>query len=224
MKLSPIVLKLRLAETRFENRIAGSADLANALTYTLKQDTAFVVQLNETASANTLDNGVSQSISERFAVIVALNNGTSDRDKTGLTAYDTLFDVRTEIFSALLGWQMSDENGLIPGIESVISYGGGRIASINRGYLWYQFEFLVTTDINECNDGVDVGADDLPPFDTIYAQWIISPSAKFDAIGKSLPINIVDPDMTTIIDFTSNPAVDGGFANGFGIKFDTFKG
>jgi hypothetical protein len=147
---------------------------------------------------------------------VALDNGTSDKDKVGLIAYDKLADIRAEIFSAILGWQ-------IPGTESLVSYGGGRIAGINRAYLWYQFEFLTETRIND-DDGIDVGVDDLPPFDTIYAQWILAPSAKFDSIGENLPINIVDPDMTTIIDFTSNPDIDGAFGKGFGIKFDTFEG
>jgi len=215
LQIGPIALKLRLANTRFENRIFGAAELALALEYTLKKESAFVIQLNETANSNSLDSGISQKITERFAVLVALDNGTSDRDKIGLTAYDTLSSVRTEIFSAILGWQMT-------GAESLVSYGGGRIAGINRAYLWYQFEFVVETRIDD-DDGVDVGRDELPDFDTIYAQWILSPSIKFEGVGKNLPITIVDPDMTTIIDFTSNPAVDGPFNYSFGVKFDVYK-
>ncbi|MBU2685921.1 MAG: hypothetical protein KKF27_21980, partial [Gammaproteobacteria bacterium] len=94
MKIGQIVLKLRLAETRFENRIGGAAELALAMTYALQKEMAFVVQMAETAKANMLDSGVSQLITERFAVIVALDNATSDRDKMGLTAYDSLFDIR----------------------------------------------------------------------------------------------------------------------------------
>ncbi len=217
MQLGQVALKLRLADTRFENRVVGVAELALALEYGLyeKKETAFVVQLSETVNVNTSDNAIIQKITERFAVIVALDNGTSDRDKTGLTAYDKLFDVRAEIFKGILGWQ-------ITGADSLVSYGGGRIAGINRGYLWYQFEFLVDTRIDN-DDGVDSGVDDLPPFDTLYAQWILTPSAKMDAIGN-LPVTLVDPDMTTIIDFTSNPAVDGPFGRGFGISwFDTYQ-
>ncbi len=216
MKIGLISLKLRLAETQFENRIFGSAVLENALTQTLSAETAFVIQLNEVSNPNTQDNAVIQKITEKFAVIVALDNGTSDRDKTGLTAYDKLFDIRAEIFSAILGWQM-------PGAESLISYGGGRLSGINRGYLWYQFEFLVDFRIDS-DDGVDVGADDLSDFESIYAQWILTPSAKMDAIGD-LPVTLVEPDMTTIIDFTSNPAIDGAFGRGFGFNwFQTYKG
>ncbi len=222
MLIGPIALKLRTAETRFENRIFGAAELALALEYTLKVESAFVVQLAETASANTQDNAILQLITERFAVIVALDNGSSDKGKTGLIAYDKLFSARAEIFKAILGWQ-------IPGAESLVEYAGGRVAGLNRAYLWYQFEFSVKTRIDD-DDGVDVGADDLDMFDTIYAQWAIDgPQGKqfadmtddfwADVLGKIYP-----PDMESIIDFTTNPDVDGGFGKGFGIKFDVFLG
>jgi len=181
----------------------------------LKKESAFVIQLSEAAANNGLEGAINQLITERFGVLVALDNGSSDRDKVGLIAYDTLAMVRSEIFKAILGWQMT-------GAESVVSYGGGKIAGINRAYLWYQFEFIVTTRITD-DDGIDVGTAELGPFDTIYAQWILSPSAKLDALGENLPITVVDVDMTTVIDFTSNPDVEGPFGRGFGIKFDTFK-
>jgi hypothetical protein len=215
MKVGPIVLKLRLQNTRFENRIGGAAELAAAMTYTLQKEMAFVVQMAETTSANNYDAGINQVINERFAVIVALDNAISDKDKLGLTAYDTLFDIRAEIFHAILGWQMPDA-------ESLVSYAGGRVVRVDRAYLWYQFEFLVSTRISD-GDGVDVGAADLGYFDSIYAQWILTPSAKMDVIGDNLPITIVDPDMTSIIDFTTNPAVNGDFSKAFGLDFDTYK-
>jgi len=219
MKIGPIVLKIRLAETRFTNNVFGAAELAMAQEYTLLPESAFVIPLSETTKPNNMDTGINQVITERFAVVVALDNGSSDSDKVGLKAYDVLNDVRSEIFSAVLGWQ-------IDGAESVISYAGGRIAQINRVYLWYQFEFLYDTRIDD-DDGIDTGADALGLFDSIYAQWILSPSVNLDKaiVGPDgLPITIVDPDMTQVIDFTSNPYVDGPFGKGFGINwFDTFK-
>ncbi len=220
MRLGPIVLKLRLAETRFGEFIAGAAELAYALAGTLKREMAFVIQLGETASANTVDSGINQKIIERFGVIVMLDNGTSDEDKTGLTAYDSLFEIRAELFGALLGWQ-------IPGTESLVSYGGGSVLGINRAQFWFQFEFEAVTRIGE-DDGIDVGRDDLEDFDTIYAQWAITgPDGKqfadvtddfwTDVLGKIYP-----PDMESIVDFTDDPR-DGGFAKGFGIKFEISK-
>ncbi len=205
MRIGPIALKLRLAETRFENRVFGAAELALALEYTLKNESAFIIPLGDPVSTNTLD------------------NGSSDRDKVGLRAYDALHDARAEIFSAILGWQ-------IPGTESLVSYGGGRIAGINRAWLWWQYEFVADTRISD-DDGVEAVGEDgvseetLPSFDSIYAQYILSPSVKSEAVkgATALPISIIDPDMESVIDFTSNPDVDGGFGKGFGIKFDVYK-
>lgn len=210
MKLGSIVLKLRLASTRFKNRIAGAAELAFALKGTLQEEMAFVVQLSETATPNTLDSGISQKITERFGIIVMLKNDVSQKDKTGLTAYDSLFEIRTELFKALLGWQMD-------GAESLVSYSSGKVLGINRAQFWYQFEFEVATRINGDEDGVDAGRDTLDDFDTIYAQWVMTPSA--DLPVGNLPVTIFDPDMTSIVDFTDNPD-DGAFGRGFGIRFD----
>lgn len=213
MKLSPIVLKLRLASTRFENRIAGAAELATALQGTLQKEVAFVVQLAETASPNKLDNEVEQELAERFAVIVALDNATTDKDKTGLTAYDSLFEIRAEIWSAILGWQ-------VDGPESYpITYSGGRVLGINRATLWYQFEFERKMRIAQ-EDGVDVGRDDLDDFDKIYARWaLIGPTGREYGEWADFDVAGAPPDMGSIVDFTEDPR-DGAFGPGFGIRFD----
>ena len=215
MRIGPIALKLRIAKTRFGDLIGGAAELAYALAGTLTKEVAFVIQLAETVDPNTYDSGINQKISERFGVIVALDNATSDRDKTGLTAYDTLFEIRTELFAALLGWQM-------PGAEDLVSYGGGRILGIDRARLWYQFEFVAGTRISD-EDGVDSGVEALEDFDTIYAQYVLTPSADLPAGGIPVEPTTFMVDMTAIVDFTSNPDVDGAFGSGFGIGFDTYK-
>jgi len=214
MKIGPIVLKLRLATTRFENRIGGAAELSFVLKGSLQAEMAFVVQLSETVAANAYDSGINQLITERFGVIVMLQNDTTQKDKTGLTAYDSLFDIRAELFTAILGWQ-------IPGTEDLVSYGGGRVLGINRAQFWYQFEFETTTRISD-EDGVDVGVSDLEDFDTLYAQWVLAPSANLP-ISEDLPVSTFDPDMTSIVDLTDSPDY-GEFGKGFGIKFDTYTG
>lgn len=213
MRIGPIVLKLRLASTRFENRIAGAAELSLALQGTLQAEMAFVIQLSEAAADNKHDNEVEQRLTERFGVVVALDNGTSDKDKTGLTAYDSLFATRAEIWKALLGWKMD-------GAESYpISYRGGRVLGINRAQFWYQFEFSVDAWIGQ-EDGIDVGRDDLDNFDKIYAQWAITgPQGKQFADWPDFGDGIAPPDMESIVDFTEDPR-DGAFGPGFGIRFD----
>ena len=227
MRLGPIALKLRLADTRFENKVAGAAELAFALQdgASLREEMAFVIQISETVAANTLDSGINQKITERFGIIVMLNNALSDKDKTGLTAYDSLYEVRQELFKALLGWQVT-------GTESLVSYGGGRLLGINRAQMWYQFEFE-TTDRVDDDDGVDVGASSLDSFDEIYAQWAIDgPDGKkfaewhefgfereFGAgFAERFDSRLYPPNMETVVDFTDDPK-DGSFGKGFGIPF-----
>lgn len=213
MRIGPIVLKLRLASTRFENRIAGAAELSLALQGTLQAEMAFVIQLSEAAADNKLDNEVEQKLTERFGIVVALDNGTSDKDKTGLTAYDSLFATRAEIWKALLGWKMD-------GAESYpISYRGGRVLGINRAQFWYQFEFSVDAWIGQ-EDGIDVGRDDLDNFDKIYARWaLIGPTGREYGEWADFDVRGAPPDMGSIVDFTEDPR-DGAFGPGFGIRFD----
>lgn len=200
MQLSPVVIKLRAANTRFSNRIVGAAELDLALKYTLKKETAFVIQLSEQASPNTLDNGVSQSLVERFAVVVALANDSSQSEKTGLVAYDSLDACRAEIWHAILGWD-------IEGFETPISYAGGRLIAMNSAYLWYQFEFLITREVNQLTgheDGIQINRDDLPNFDTVYAQYVFAQNNNLPVEEGQIPVTF-DPDMTQIIDLTPQP-------------------
>jgi len=211
LKLGSIALKLRIAETCFGNNIAGAAEFGYAWSKSLKKQVAFVIPLGETAVPNNLDNGINQLITERFAVVVVIENDTSAKDQIGLTAYDSLHDIRAEIFSAILGWQ-------IPGTEDIISYGGAKLIGINSANLWYQFEFITTTRLDD-DDGVDVGASDLADFDTIYAQWELAPSENLPVGG--VPVSAFEVDMTSIIDLTDDPR-SGAFSRGFMNIFETY--
>jgi hypothetical protein len=208
MKIAPVVLKLRLAETRFKNKIAGAAELAMAMEGTLIEEVAFVIQLGETCAPNEYENHINQKVMERFAIIAAIKNDVSQQDKTGLTAYDSLFDFRSELFDAILGWQMDQA-------ESIIYYRGGRVVEINRAWLWYQFEFEFSMRLGD--DIID-NTEDLTDFDTIYAQYVLAPSANLPV--ENLPVNIFSPDMTQIVDLTDNPNA-GEFGKGFSPIFDT---
>lgn len=228
MRIGEIVLKLRLADTRFNNLIGGAAELNLAIDNTLKQDMAFVIPLAENCPSNEYDSGINQKITERFGVIVALGNDNSQADKTGITSYDLLHTVRGEIFKALLGWK-------IDGAESLVYYRGGRVLDITGAYLWYQFEFEFETRIlnyyteDELNDtdGVDMGVAGLDDFNTIYTNIILSPSADLPYTGE-LPLsdgypNVVLPDNAQWLDLTENPNA-GDFGKGFGSGFDFYTG
>lgn len=149
MKLSPIILRLRAASTSFNDNIAGAAELVVAEKETYSVDRAFVIPLVENATPNDQDLGINQKVNETFAVVVAVNN-TADR--RGQTAHDGLFTVRAEIWSAILGWK-------IPGTNSVVEYSGGRLLSMTRAYLFYQFEFLTSMRLTEADGYTETGDD-----------------------------------------------------------------
>lgn len=211
MRLGSIVLQLRAADTRFDNRIAGAAEFAYASENTLNEEMAFVVPLTETATRNMQHSGLVQTVSETFAVIVALRNDYTVTDKMGLTAYDILDDVRQEIWTGILGW-------LISGMESLISYRGGRLLRINRAWLWYQFEFTMDKTITE-DDGVPLGATN--NLDTIWAQYVLMPEHEDRLVTSGLTIS--DPDMEQMVDLTEDPDA-GAFGKGFYPGFDVYTG
>jgi hypothetical protein len=212
MLIGQIVLKLRLGDTTFGDLIGGSAELALVLNNTLTGEMAFVIPLKDDATSNQNDIGINQRVNERFGVVVALKNDSSASNKLGLVTYDRLHAIRAEIWSAILGWIPS-------GYEYPITYAGGKLLDINPAYLWYQFEFIHSFRIDN-DDGIEQG--NLDNFDTLYADWVMSPSANLP-ISEGLPIGGFTPDMTSSIDFTEDPN-DGGFDRGFHTGFKTYKG
>ncbi len=191
MELDRIILKLREADTSFNNRIGGAIDLATAMAMSLKEKMAFVVPLNDTVTSNAHDVSIVQTITESFGIVVCIPNDSSDKDKTGFKAYNNVHDIRTELFSAILGWAVNSD------VEGLVEYGGGRILSMNRAQIWYEFDFNYKIRIDD-DDGVDVGTESLDDFNTLYAQWKLAPSDDLPA--THVPISAFDIDMTTQID------------------------
>ena len=210
MKLGPIVLKLRLGNTRFKDSIAGAAELAIARENTLLKEMAFVVPLGETCDRNPNDQGLNQRYTERFAVVVAIKNDTIYKDKLGITAHDQLHEVRAEIFKAILNWQ-------VPGAESTIYYVGGLLFDIDPSYLWYQYEFAMESRLTD-SDGVEEGYTD--ELEEIYSQFEITPSVNIPYDG-SLPVSSFNPDMTTWVDIYDDPS-NGAFSRAFDYDFDWY--
>lgn len=188
-----MALQLRLANTRFENRIGGAAEVALAEDATLTNEMVFVVPLSESAPPNVHDSHINQKLTETFGVIVALKMDTDLADKTGIIAFDKLHDVRTEIFGALLGWQM-------PEAESLCYYSGGRLIDYNAAWLWYQFEFSVDTRLQAL---VELDMTDVELFKKIYAQYVLGPWEDSEAyplkgVEPLLTIDETDPDQSDL--------------------------
>ena len=234
MRIVPIILRLREANTRFGNNIGGAAELDIARNNTLKADMAFVIPLNEECPINPNDNTINQTITERFSVIVVFANDTTQKDKVGIIAYDLLHEVRSQLFQAILGRE-------ICGAESLIYYAGGQLLNINAAYLWYQFDFEYTvrvvgfdgySDLEGSQLGLEgelreaMQTSQLSELQKIYTNYILWPDANLPYNGD-LPLDdnypdVTLPDMATIVDLDDdrNP---GAFGRGFGSGFDFYR-
>lgn len=124
MKITPILTQLREQCPALANRVAAGADLA-----TLQAPCAYVVPINDLASANTAQNATRQAIRDRFEVTLVLDS--TDATK----ALDQLHDLRAELWRALVGFKAG---GDYIGIE----YDGGELVSINSSRVSYRLRFF----------------------------------------------------------------------------------
>jgi len=210
MRIGPIVLKLRLAATRFGDMIGGAADFDSIQRETFGE-CAFVVPLAETAGRNEQDTTVLQVLTEVFAVVVVLKNDTAQTDRLGLKAYDALDEARSQIFKGILGWEMD-------GYKTPVIYEGGRLLDLNSAYLWYQFEFSAERWITQ-EDGVEESVTTW--FNSIYAEYVFVPDSAIPHKGP-LPAGTPPADGTQTIDFTENPYGGAFEGAGFGDDIDQY--
>lgn len=196
MNIGNVILQIRGAATRFGNRVTGSAELSLAQEFPLKEESAFVVQIADSAPANDLDSGINQLMTERIAVIVALRNDTSKKDLLGFQAANIVDTVRNELFVALLGWPPPDAEGLM-------YYAGGQVISVDPAWLWYQFNFEATTRLQALYDP-NAGA--LPYLEQIFAQWKVGGDNILPLPeGSELPTDLLkDPVLEDMIQFPSD--------------------
>jgi hypothetical protein len=155
MKISPIILRIRTAETALGQRVGGVADL-NAVTEETFQTglpLGYVLHLGDLAVDNDNDTGTSQLVRDRIGVVVCMDNRN---DKQGLKAHDEADDIRVQIDGAILAWTP-------PGYETAIEYRGSSLVEMNRAYLWWMYEYSADRRLTEL-DGVD-------PED-IYGPWV----------------------------------------------------
>lgn len=221
MKLSPIVLILRAGKTDFNDEIAGAAEFNTIQKDTLTVDTAYVIQTNDVALPNKMQGSVEQKIVEGFGIIVALKNDTSQADKTGLTAYDRLHTIRKQLWDLLVGLNLDailNDNGYT--VEGPVAYKGGSLIDINPAWLWYMYEFEYPATMQEIPKDLD-----LDDFNTLSAQWVMSPDAQLPLKGPApLPDAVTDSDMESIIDFTENVLAGAFDSRAFSLGFDLYKG
>ncbi|MXS82273.1 phage tail terminator protein [Nitrosomonas oligotropha] len=115
--------------------VGGAADFDAAAESLKQKPAAFVLPNSERANQSTTGTmAVSQENTVRFAVVLAVQNL---RDARGENAQADLLSLRTDIMSALLGWEPDEDADFKP-----IEFSGGRLLQLADRVLWWQDEFV----------------------------------------------------------------------------------
>lgn len=130
MKITSLIAQLRDHCPSVGGRVAAAIDLATLQAETsLQTPCAYVMPISDTASMNTAQNVTRQIIRDRFDTILVLD--TEDAPK----ALDLLYDLRAELWRALVGFK--------PGADySAIAYDGSELASANSHRAFYRLRFF----------------------------------------------------------------------------------
>lgn len=168
MLLLEVIAALRERVPVFAGRVGGAAEFENLEeTGKLPVPAAYVMPLDEKAEAQLDQTGYEQEVVEGFAVVVVLSNVPDER---GQDAVATLPAIRAALFAALLGW---DPTGY-----DAIEYQGATLLQMNRGRLYYQYEFKTSYWIGQAQTWYQVRNDALPGFEGMTINTdVIAPIA-----------------------------------------------
>ena len=163
MKLSIIIDALKQRAPTFQGRIAGAASYAGLKDKTrLKTPSAYVIPLDDDDTGPNQTNTYRQTIADGFAVVVVLNND----DERGQKAYDNVDLIRSELWSALLAWQITDGEIYYDRLE----YDGAKLLNMDRSRLDYQFEFHADMDIDQGMTYLGYQLAQAPAFDSVHIE------------------------------------------------------
>lgn len=141
MKLSLVIAALRARCPMFGGNVAGAAEFkAIPETGKMRLPAAYVVPTEDVTAEQKSLTDYWQNVTEGFAVVVVLDNTRDERGQA--SGFDAVHDVRQQIWKALLGWEPDEDAG-------PVAYSGGQLLDMDRGRLYYQFEFMLTREISE---------------------------------------------------------------------------
>ena len=180
MQLETIIAALKARCPTFANRVAGAAQFKMVPeSSSLAVPCAFVIPMDDDPSESQAQNSVRQTLKEVFSVVVSLSNTA---DEKGQSSANNINSIRTELWSALLGWQPGED-------YDGISYEGGSLISLDRARMWYQFEFGATMEIGPSDGWQETELAQLPHFD-----------------GGTIRVDAIDPSDPNVV---QTPAPDG---------------
>lgn len=135
MDLAPILARLKSTLTGFK-LVGGSVDLESIGAGVVPSPSCYLLPMSESAEDNALIGAFDQRLTVVFAVVTAVSN---KRDAAGAAALGDLEPLRTQIKSALLGWQPDSTIG------EPVRFSGGALLKFEDALLWWSDEFRVTT-------------------------------------------------------------------------------
>lgn len=167
MELEPIIEALRARCVLLGGRVGGAAQFKMLPeTASMPVPHGFVIPLDDNPGESRSSNAVRQTISDSFAVVIAVSNVA---DEKGQASARSIHLMRQALWAALLGWR--------PSIEyDGIRYEGSQLLGIDRARLWYQFEFSAETELDDSDGWTGQELAALPHFN-----------------GGTIKVDVVDP-------------------------------
>lgn len=152
MKLSPIIDRIKERCPLFEGRVGNAVEFKpERETVAMAVPSAYVVPLADEPGAMATQTGYYQDLTDRFAVIVLIDNKVR-------TASDQIYVVRASLLLALAGAEIDGER---------LIYGGYDILGMDRARLYVQYEFSEETAITDEETAYGEMIDSLPTFDDV---------------------------------------------------------
>lgn len=144
MDLSLVVTQLR-QYCPILKTVGGAADFDLGVETVVNPErlpAAYVIPLEDSAEDNEMQNGLLQQVRERCGIVVEVDNAIDRRGQTSSFQIETL---KYAIFKSILNWRIDAVRA-----QKGIQYAGGRILTMDRARLFWQFDFeLLTTIIDE---------------------------------------------------------------------------
>ena len=158
MILEPIIYALRERCLSFGGRVAGLAEYEGLTERSaLKTPSAYVVPLEDDPGPckGTLST-YHQVIQDQVAVIAVLNNS----DRRGQEAAHDVYRIRTELWTALLGWEPTERH-------SPCVYTGGQLVTMTPAFVLWKYTFSTEVELTEADTFHGNDLSRLTPLDAV---------------------------------------------------------
>lgn len=189
MNLQAIILQLKALAPVFAGNVAGAAKFAEGISDQtwLPQPAAYVMPTEESAGPNDQQNGLRQTITERFEVVISLDNRA---DRRGQSSAEQLDQFKSAIFKAILGWRPDSTadapnyqqgNPFVDHSSRGLRYAGGELREFDRARFFWAFIFEIDVLVTGQGDGWTPGA---VPLTEIQAN---PPEGSFGSFDVPIP-------------------------------------